>query len=234
MQHFFQLDAVQNKIEVLFRQPDLLLQAFVHRSFWNENQELVPHHNERLEFLGDSILGLLVAEYLFVHHPELDEGSLSKLRSQLVDAPACAHYVQQLGISEFLLLGKGEQLNEGKGRDTILSDLFEALMGALYLDQGVEAVRTFFLSHFKEAIDHLVHEPYRNWKAELQDWAQKNFQQTPVYTILEESGPAHQKRFRVGVWVQDVQQGEGEGSSKKEAQTAAAQAALLKIEGETL
>ncbi len=230
MQTFFQLDAVQNKIGVLFRQPELLLQAFVHRSFWNENQDRVPHHNERLEFLGDSILGLLVAEYLFLQHPELDEGSLSKLRSQLVDAPACAQYVQQLGISEFLLLGKGEQMNEGKGRDTILSDLFEALMGALYLDQGVEAARTFFLSHFKETVDSLVHEPYRNWKAELQDWAQKNFQQTPIYTIMEETGPAHRKQFRVGVWVQDIKRGEGSGSSKKEAQTAAAQAALLQIE----
>lgn len=231
MQPFFHPKAVEKKLNAKFQDHSLLLLAFVHRSFWNENQHLVSEHNERLEFLGDSILGLLVADYLFQNYPELDEGMLSTLRSQLVDAPACAGYVQRLEIEEFLLLGKGERMNRGKGRESIRADLFEAVIGALYLDQGLQAVGTFFFAHFREDIDQQVSKPFRNWKAELQDWAQKKFQMTPNYKVLEESGPAHNKHFRVGVWIHEEKWGEGHGSSKKEAQTNAAQEALLKIEG---
>jgi len=208
MQSFFQIDAVQKQLKVKFQDPNLLLLAFVHRSFWNENQEIVSDHNERLEFLGDSVLGLLIADYLYQQHPQSDEGSLSKLRSQLIDAPACAHYVQLLGIGDFLLLGKGEQMNRGKGRESIMADLFEAVMGALFLDQGFEAARTFFFVHFKEIVDQQVASPQRNWKAELQDWAQKNFQETPRYEVLDESGPAHKKQFRIGVWVHKEKKGD--------------------------
>lgn len=232
MQNIFEAEIIEKKLDVTFQNPSLLLLAFVHRSFWNENRERIEDHNERLEFLGDSVLGLLVADYLYQQHPELDEGSLSKLRSQLVDAPACAHYVQRLEVSEHLLLGKGEQLNRGKGRESILADLFEAIIGALYLDQGLEAAREFFFAHFKEEIDLQISSPHRNWKAELQDWAQKKFQETPQYKVLEESGPAHQRVFRVGVWIQNEKRAEGIGSSKKEAQTKAAQQALLHIENE--
>ncbi|MCC5832024.1 MAG: ribonuclease III [Chlamydiales bacterium] len=230
MQKFFRAEEIEKKLAIAFQNPTLLLSAFVHRSFWNENQNLVSGHNERLEFLGDSVLGLLIADYLFLKHPELDEGVLSKLRSQLVDAPACAQYIMHLGISEYLLLGKGEQMNIGKGRDSILADLFEAIIGALYLDQGLEAARAFFFSHFKEDVDRLIASPQRNWKAELQDWTQKNFQETPRYEVVEESGPAHQRLFRVVVWIRSEKRGEGRGSSKKEAQTHAAQDALLQIE----
>jgi ribonuclease-3 len=228
MQRYFDPEAVEKKLKIFFKNRELLELAFVHRSFWNENQGFVSGHNERLEFLGDSVLGLLVAEYLFLHHPDLDEGSLSILRSQLVDAPACAAYVQKLEIASFLLLGRGEQMNRGKGRESIMADLFEALMGALYLDQGLAAVRTFFFSNFQEEVERMVAVPLRNWKAELQDYAQKNYQQTPVYKVEEESGPAHRKLFRISVWVNEKQWGEGEGSSKKEGQTAAARDALLK------
>ncbi len=232
MQKFFQNEIVEKKLKCSFKDPSLLLLACVHRSFWNENQELVSDHNERLEFLGDSVLGLLVASYLYQQHPELDEGILSKLRSQLVDAPACSQYVQRLDISEHLLLGKGEQMNQGKGRESIMADLFEAVIGAIYLDQGLEAARHFFFSHFKKEIDCVIASPQRNWKAELQDWAQKKYQETPEYRVLEESGPAHQKVFRIAVWIQSEKKGEGSGSSKKEAQTFAAQDALLQIEKE--
>lgn len=230
MQHFFQLETVEAKLKQKFANKHLLALAFTHRSFWNEHQEKIVDHNERLEFLGDSILGLLVAEYLFLHHPGLDEGSLSTLRSQLVDAPACAGYVQKLGIEPFLLLGKGEQMNRGKGRESILADLFEALMGALYLDQGLEGVRHFFFTHFHDEVINMVAKPLRNWKAELQDYAQKHYQQTPNYLVIEESGPAHKKRFIIGVWINEVKWGEGEGSSKKEGQTAAAKNALITLE----
>jgi ribonuclease III len=230
MEDFFSPSTLEAKLGIVFSNPKLLQQAFVHRSYWNENQGLAVSHNERLEFLGDSVLGLLIAEYLFQKYPNLDEGSLSTLRSQLVDAPACANYVQQLGVASFLLLGKGEQLNRGKGRESILADLFEALIGAIYLDQGLEKVRTFFFSHFKKIADQIIASPQRNWKAELQDFAQKSYGQVPVYELLEESGPAHQKRFRVCVWIKQEKMGEGEGASKKEAQTAAAKEALLRIQ----
>lgn len=230
MQNFFQIETVEKKLKVKFKDPSLLTLAFVHRSFWNENQELVIDHNERLEFLGDSVLSLIIANYLFREHPRLDEGSLSKIRSQLVDAPACANYVQKLGIGEFLLLGKGEQMNRGKGRESILADLFEALIGAFYLDQGLEKVASFFFSHFKDNVDQLIATPFRNWKAELQDWAQKKYQQTPDYRVLDESGPAHKRVFRVGVWIQEKKWGEGSGTSKKEAQIASAENALLRLE----
>jgi ribonuclease III len=230
MQEFFQPKIVEAKLQLTFQNKALLALAFVHRSFWNENQGVVSDHNERLEFLGDSVLGLLVADYLFAQHPGLDEGSLSTLRSQLVDAPACAAYVQKLGIAPFLLLGKGEQMNRGKGRESILADLFEAVVGALYLDQGLQAVRSFFFSRFKEEVERMVAAPQRNWKAELQDYAQKNYQQTPDYKVVEESGPAHKKRFRISVWINEKKWGEGEGSSKKEGQTEAAKNALLNME----
>jgi len=229
MQEYFHPGIVEGQLKLTFKNKTLLTLAFVHRSYWNENQHLVSGHNERLEFLGDSVLGLLVADYLFSEHPSLDEGSLSMLRSQLVDAPACAAYVQKLEIAPFLLLGKGEQMNKGKGRESIMADLFEALIGALYLDQGLKAVHSFFFSHFREEVERMVAVPLRNWKAELQDFAQKNYQQTPVYKVISESGPAHRKLFRISVWVNEEKWGEGEGSSKKEGQTEAAKNALLNL-----
>ncbi len=230
MDDFFKPEIVEKQIKRKFQDRGWLFLAFTHRSFWNEHRESIRDHNERLEFLGDSVLGLIVSDYLFSKHPELDEGSLSTLRSQLVDAPACACYVQKLGIENFLLLGRGEQMNRGKGRDSILADLFEALIGALYLDQGLEGARSFFFSHFEEEVLAMVAKPHRNWKAELQDYVQKNYQQTPTYVVLEELGPAHKKKFRVGVWVNEEKWGEGEGSSKKEGQTEAAKNALLSRE----
>lgn len=230
MEIFFDSGEIEKILRVRFNNRELLKLAFVHRSFWNENQEFSKNHNERLEFLGDSVLGLIVGEYLFRHYPHFDEGRLSTLRSQLVDAPACAMYVQKLGVDRYLLLGKGEQSNVGKGRESIQADLFEALIGAVYLDQGLEFAQNFFFSHFQEEVDHMIAEPHRNWKAELQDYTQKTFQQTPIYTVLEESGPAHKKMFRVAVSIKEGKMGEGEGSSKKEAQVQAAKDALQQIE----
>ena len=230
MDDFFKPEIVEARLSRVFYDKKYLVLAFTHRSFWNEHRERIPDHNERLEFLGDSVLGLLIADYLFTHHPDLDEGSLSTLRSQLVDAPACANYVQKLDIEEFLLLGKGEQMNRGKGRESILADLFEALVGALYLDQGLEGVRTFFFFHFHHDVMRMVAEPQRNWKAELQDYAQKHYQQTPSYVVLEEAGPAHKKVFQIAVWVNEKKWGAGEGSSKKEGQIEAARNAMLNLE----
>jgi ribonuclease III len=220
---------VEEKINYVFNDKKLFLLAFVHRSFFNEHRDLLEQHNERLEFLGDSVLGLVISDYLFSHLPQEPEGQLSHLRSQIVEAGRCVQFVQQLGIVQYILLGRGERMNDGRGRETILADLFEALIGAIYLDGGLEAVKQFFFHHFASEIAQLLSAPMRNWKAELQDYSQKKYQRPPVYKVLKESGPDHSKVFHVVAVIDEQEVGEGTGSSKKEAEQAAAQNALMKI-----
>ncbi len=230
MENLLPLPEIEKKLKMKFQSSDLLLLAFVHRSFWNENQNLVAEHNERLEFLGDSVLGLIVAEYLYMHLPEVPEGGLSDLRASLVDAQACVSYIHKLDLSDYILLGKGEKTNVGKGRDSILADLFEAIMGAIYLDGGYEKAKDFFFGVFEGEIEKILAKPSRNWKAELQDYAQKKYQEPPHYETVEESGPAHQKHFKVAVFIRSEKVGEGEGGSKKEAQTQSAKDAIERLE----
>jgi ribonuclease-3 len=221
-------DRIESKIGYSFKNKPLLALAFVHRSFVNENREITDQHNERLEFLGDSVLGVLVSEFLYRHLPTTPEGDLSHLRSRLVEGSSCIAYIQKLNVESYLLLGRGERMNDGRGRGSILADLFEALVGAIYLDGGIDAAREFLFTHFKEEIEGILKEPVRNWKAELQDYAQKFHQQTPYYKVISESGPDHSKVFHISVLINEVEVGEGHGASKKEAQQAAAANALLK------
>lgn len=220
---------IEEHLGYVFHNKDLLILAFIHRSYVNENKQ-VKEHNERLEFLGDSVLGLLIASYLFEKLPEMPEGELSHLRSRLVEASACSSYVETLGIKKYLVMGKGERMNDGRGRDSILSDLFEAIIGAIYLDGGLSSCRQFIFSKLKDPIDLLLQAPVQNWKAILQDYSQKKFQETPIYRLVSESGPDHNKVFEVIVSINNIDAGFGKGSSKKEAQTAAAHDALNKIE----
>jgi ribonuclease III len=220
---------IEERLCYTFRDKQLLVLAFVHRSFYNEHRELLSNHNERLEFLGDSVLGLLISDYLYAHLPKEAEGYLSHLRSHLVEAGSCSAMLNQLDLGQFVLLGKGERMNDGRGRETILADLFEALIAAIYLDAGLEAVKRFFLSHFERRIEAHLKEPIRNWKAELQDYSQKKYQKPPVYQMVGESGPDHSKIFHIVALVDGVNCGEGKGSSKKEAEQAAAKAALNQL-----
>lgn len=220
---------IERKVGYSFKNPQLLALAFVHRSFINENRN-ITFHNERLEFLGDSILGLLVADHLYTHFPDTPEGELSYLRSRLVEASSCVSFIQKLHIEEYLLLGKGERLNDGRGRETILADLFEALIGAIYLDGGIEAAKAFLFHNFIQEINGILQKPLRNWKALLQDFCQKQFQQTPTYSVLKESGPDHKKMFEISVSIHKKELGKGMGSSKKEAQQAAAENALSHLQ----
>lgn len=224
-----QLNEVESRLQYSFRDRSLLSLAFIHRSYVNEDKAVLQH-NERLEFLGDSILGLLMADYLYRHFPETAEGDLSALRARLVEASSCAGFLKQLEVAPYLLMGKGERTNSGRGRDSILADLFEAIIGAIYLDGGLEAARSFLLTHFSSAIQHLLEEPLENWKAFLQDYCQKNFQIIPVYEVIEAIGPDHDKVFKVVVKLNDREWGIGTGPSKKQAQQAAARAALYAIE----
>jgi len=225
------VDEIEKVLEYVFADKALLAQALVHRSYINEHRE-VAQHNERLEFLGDSVLGLVIADYVFRTLPGTPEGELSFLRSRLVEASSCMSYAQKLGVDRYLLLGKGERMSEGRGRDSIVADLLEALVGAIYIDGGLEAARAFIFQNFRAEIEAILRTPIRNWKAILQDIVQKEYQQTPVYEVLGEHGPDHSKAFDIGVMIQGREAGRGSGNSKKEAQQAAAQDALVKMKWE--
>lgn len=229
-QLYANLSAIETKLGYKFSDQSLLALAFVHCSFVNESREM-SQHNERLEFLGDSVLGLLMAEFLYREFPLTPEGELSASRSRLVEASSCVAYLNELDIASYVLLGKGERLNDGRGRDTILADLFEAIIGAIFLDGGYEAVKNFIFQNFLEDIHNILKKPLHNWKAALQDYCQKKYQQTPIYNVLEETGPEHSKTFRIAVVVNGKEVGYGNGASKKEAQQAAAADALTKLEG---
>ena len=220
---------IESKLGYTFKDRSLLALAFTHRSFLNENKE-VSHHNERLEFLGDSILGMLIADYLYRYLPSTPEGELSVLRSRLVEASSCYLYVQKYELAQYLLLGKGERMNDGRGRESIVADLFEAIIGAIYLDGGLDAAKRFLFRNFSPEIDAILKTPLRNFKALLQDYCQKKFQVTPVYKVLNEEGPDHSKIFKICVVINDKEVGYGQGASKKEAQQAAAADALTRYQ----
>ncbi len=219
---------IEEKLRYSFSDLSLFILAFTHRSFVNENRKITEEHNERLEFLGDAILGFLVSDFLYKKFPSENEGKLSEQKAHLVDATACMGYMLKLGLSHHILMGKGEQTNEGKARETILSDVFEALIGAIYLDGGLEKVKSFFFSHFEEEVNNLLEKPIRNWKAELQDLVQKLYHIQPEYVVIREDGPDHSKTFHIVVRVSGRDVGEGSGGTKKIAQQAAAENALEK------
>ena len=223
------IGTIESSIGYVFQNKDLILSAFLHRSYLNENKDLPLSHNERLEFLGDTVMGLIVSEMLYHRFPENEEGDLSFLRSRLIEAGSCVAYLRALGVEKFVLLGRGERMNDGRGRESIQADLFEALIGAIYLDGGFEASRKFFLDHLGKELEGIIEMPVSNYKAVLQDYAQKQFQQQPVYQVLSESGPDHSKCFEVAVVVNSQVLGVGTGTSKKEAQQEAARRAVEKI-----
>lgn len=226
---FEKCDEIEEKLGYRFHDKNLLLLAFVHRSFINENRHLVENHNERLELLGDCVLNLIVSDYLYRKLPKHSEGHLSLVRSHIVEAKCCSDFALKLDVKEFILLGKGEQMNAGKGRETIHADFFEAVIGAIYLDGGLDAAREFFLLHFQEEMQEFLEKPLRNSKAMLQDYAQKKYQKPPVYKVLSEEGPEHNKVFFICAYVEEKEVGQGKGCSKKEAEQAAADDALNRL-----
>jgi len=226
------IDEIEEKLSYVFENKDFLILAFTHRSFINEYRGGPLQHNERLEFLGDSVLNLAVADYLYQKLPTHPEGLLSQLRSRLVDASACASYLQKLNVAEYILLGRGESLTEGRTKVSILSDAFEALLGAIYLDTGLNVTKSFLTFHYESEFESVIDSPTRNYKAELQDYSQKTFQKTPVYKVVDETGPDHSKIFHVMVYVDEKEAGQGQGASKKEAEQQAALKALSKEKNE--
>lgn len=214
---------------VRFKNQALLKQAFTHRSYINENRESGLEHNERLEFLGDAVLELVITDLLFRQRKEADEGELTSLRSALVNADTCAKVAAALGANDFLLLSKGEAKDTGRARQYILANTLEALIGAIYVDQNYEVARDFILRHFAPLMEEILKAgTWIDAKSLFQEKAQEFKGQTPAYKTVREVGPDHDKHFTVQVTVGNDVYGEGEGKSKQDAEQAAARQALEK------
>lgn len=216
--------AKKNDLE--FKNEKLLKQVFVHRSYLNENIGFDLDHNERLEFLGDAVLELVVTEYLYANFDN-PEGELTNLRSALVKGPMLSQVAKDLDMENYLYLSRGEAKAEGKSRQLILANAFEALIGAIYLDSGYEAAVEFIkknlIHHLKNIIDQKL---FLDPKSHLQELAQDQLSITPQYRVLSEHGPDHAKSFTVGCYIENRLIGEGSGSSKQTAESAAASSAL--------
>ncbi|MDP2641152.1 MAG: ribonuclease III [Candidatus Yanofskybacteria bacterium] len=220
---------LEQKLGFNFQNKDLLVQAFAHRSYLNENPAFHLSHNERLEFLGDAVLELVVTERLYRDYPNQTEGELTSWRAALVNTRMLSQVARELDLNEFLLLSRGEQKETGKAREYILANTMEALIGSLYMDQGLESCRAFIeqniLGHLPEILEQRL---FQDGKSLFQELAQEKVSITPSYAVLKEWGPDHAKHFRTGVYLGDELAGEGEGSSKQEAEEEAARDALIK------
>lgn len=213
-----------------FQQPELLEQALTHRSYLQDNPDY-GRHNERLEFLGDAVLGFLIGARLYKQYPDLTEGDLTRWRSHLVDQRQLASLAQKLGLNQQLRVGRGVEGQDGRNRPSVLCAAFEAVIGAYFLEAGLEAVRSYVEELFTPLIETLArHGLDIDPKSKFQQWALANLgPQNPTYQILAESGPDHNKRFEAGVYVAQQLYGQGTGSSKSEATKQAAIAALAQL-----
>ena len=217
-------EALQQALGYRFQNPRLLEQALTHTSYANENREGCHGHNERLEFLGDSILGFVVAEYLYRSFPNRPEGELTRMRAELVCERSLAVMAQEINLGPHLRLGKGEERSGGRSRPSILSDACEAIMAAAYLDGGFEAAREIVYRHVLDRVGESTHSG--DYKTILQELVQREKNQTLSYQLVEESGPDHDKRFTVAVLRNGEAVGRGTGHSKKLAEQAAAHEAI--------
>ncbi|MGB9082168.1 MAG: ribonuclease III [Desulfuromonadaceae bacterium] len=222
---------LEQQLEYSFRDPSLLVMALTHPSYLHEVSESHGGDYQRLEFLGDAVLGMLLAEMLYVRYPDWDEGALSQLRSRLAGQDILADRARRLKIGRFVLLGRGEEQTAGREKDSILADVLEALIAALYRDGGLQAARSLVAGLFEE----LVAAPEslvlgRDSKSELQEYLSSHGSSPPEYRMVEESGPPHDRLFRFQILVDDQVIGVGQGKSKKIAQQAAAAGALDKLQ----
>lgn len=212
-----------------FINKQLFKQAFTHRSYLNESRE-ETESNERLEFLGDSILSFVVSNYLYTTYPQFDEGTLTNLRSLLVNTKSLAESARQLGFGDLLRLSRGEEESKGRQNQSLLADSFEAYIGALFMDQGFDAVNKFILDTILQKTKDLVtKKTLKDPKSLLQEHVQSQKQKSPVYKVINEEGPAHAKIFTVGAYVDEKLTGKGIGKSKQEAEEHAASEALEKL-----
>ncbi|WP_343231658.1 ribonuclease III [Tissierella simiarum] len=223
------LEVLQNNINYKFKNIQLLNTALTHSSYANENKMKNTDNNERLEFLGDTVLNLIVSQYLYKKYPNYPEGELTKLRATVVCESSLAFGARKIDLGEYLLLGKGEEATGGRSRESILGDAFEALTGAIYMDGGLEILNHLLLNIFEDDIVHAVAKGdlFIDYKTELQEKLQKKTKSKVEYIVEKEEGPDHNKVFYINVVVDDKIIGKGTGRSKKDAEQMAAKEALL-------
>ena len=224
---------VEARLGVTFRQGELLQKAFVHRSYLNENPALGLESNERLEFFGDAVLSYVVADRLFRDCPGCDEGELTEWRGYLVRRESLANFATQLGLGDFILLGRGEEAAGGRGRSATLASLFEAVVGAIAIDRGLTVARRFIFLAIGDEIELRGRPTPIDPKSRLQELVQGRWQRPPTYRTVREDGPEHRKTFTVDVSVQGSILASGTGPSKQEAERAAAREALHDLEATT-
>ena len=228
-------DGLEAKLGYRFKDPELLAHALVHRSFLTGKDIPYTNNNERLEFLGDSVLNMLTTEFLYRKYPDDPEGELSKRKSAIVSGHACAQSSKEWNLSEYIKLGKAEAKMGGRGKESILADAYEAVLGAVYLDGGLEEVRAILNKfHFPRVSDIIVADDFVNYKSELLEYLQGKLHTVPEYVLMGESGPEHEKVFTVETRVNGKTYGSGQGGSKKRAEQEAAHKTLemLKAEAE--
>lgn len=227
------IEAVQRLLGYRFHQPRLLEEALTHKSYSNERRSKDRTQNERLEFLGDAVLSLVMSEYLAAEFPGSNEGGLSKLKAHLVSEASLAKAARRMKLGRLLRLGKGEELSKGREKHSLLADVLEALIAAIYLDGGLEASRKFTLQVLEEELLATRAEQARpgmeDYKTQLQEVCQKRYESLPQYETVRESGPDHEKVFEVELTIQGVMRGIGRGRSKKEAEQMAAKEALTQL-----
>jgi len=217
----------EKKLNLKFKNKDLLIQAFCHRSYLNENPDFYLSNNERLEFLGDAVLELIITEYIFKNYPKKSEGELTNWRAALVNAKMLSRTAKNLDFNDFLLLSRGELKEIGKARQYILANTFEAVIGAIYLDSGYKVCQNFIKKYLIKELPHIVEARlFKDAKSQFQEEAQERVETTPTYKVLKEWGPDHAKHFIVGIFLDKTLVAEGEGSSKQEGEEKAAKNAL--------
>jgi len=226
-----ELRKLEETLHVRFRRLQFLEEALSHSSFVNEMPEPGHSHNEKLEFLGDAVLELVISHELFGNYPAYYEGELTKLRAAVVSKPTLARIAKNMRIGAYIRLGKGEELGGGRKRNSLLADALEAIIGSVYLDRGLKAAREFVIRHFSEEIERLDHDRHKmDFKSILQEITQSKFQSLPRYTVVSEDGPPHDRIYEVLLRINDESYGTGRGRNKKEAQQDAARRALKKLQ----
>ena len=218
---------LEKKLNIQFKDRDLLKNVFIHRSYLNEHKSSKLSSNERLEFLGDSVLSLITSVYLFKNYPDLEEGDYTEIKSAIVKMESLAEASKKIELNNYLLLSKGEERGSGRTNSNIMADCFEALIAAIFLDKSFEVAYTFVVSFlFKDKLDYLLkNNLYLSSKSKLQEMIQSKYKKTPVYKVLEEKGPEHKRSFKIGVYFNSKELGVGVAPSKKEAEEAAAKGA---------
>jgi ribonuclease-3 len=226
------LDNLTKELNLAFKNKDLLRNAFIHRSYLNEHPDEKLPNNERLEFLGDSVLSFVVSQYLYENYPGHPEGDLTNFRASLVNAKALSQVAKELHLGDYLLLSRGEEASGGRNRQYLLANTFEALLGAVYLDNGVDKAREIVLDKVIPHLPNIIESKlYKDFKSLLQEHSQEKTGATPVYKVVTETGPDHAKTFTMGVYLKDKLLSTGSGQSKQEAEQQAAQKALEGWEG---